>query len=111
MKLKQTLKIGQRYRVIHDVYNNLITPRIVKVAKIGVDNSFFDENDYFYDMESCMFKLQLITPKKKSKEIKSFKVLFNYSRECEKLHPKQTDEFKQWVKEVTDTINLLIKNK
>lgn len=73
MKSKQTLKVGQKYRVIKDDYNsiynkNLVIPRIVTVKDIGVEDCFFDEYDCFYDIsQKSNFKLQLITQKKEVK--------------------------------------------
>lgn len=74
MKSKQTLKIGQKYKVIKDEYNCIgaSIPRIVTVIKLGIKGCFFDENDYFYDLNSINFELQLITKKKSN---------WKYSRE------------------------------
>jgi len=59
--MKTKLKVGQQYRVIKDEYNyGLKTPRIVRVKSLGVEESFFDEKDYFYDTLSSQFELKLI---------------------------------------------------
>jgi len=53
----------------------------------------------------------LATINKPSKKIKEFETLFHYSNNFREVSFKQSDEFRQWVKQITYTINLLIKNK
>jgi len=199
MKSKQTLKVGQQYKVKNSPNCPSNNGKIVTVKKLCNDDdndSFYDENGDFYWF--IIDELQLITPKKnkmkytytrktiwqllennkmsknitpsehikiqeiqkdllaksttkkkskkewipcdcpkgggweredgsieicpkcggtewikvkKSKEIKQFTDLFYYSQKYYDLEARQSDEFRKWVKQVTDTINLLIKNK
>jgi len=61
MKSKQTLKVGQQYRVIKDCMDNFMNGRVVTVKKILNNNNFNDENNYIFSLKDD--KLQLITPK------------------------------------------------
>lgn len=91
MKSKQTLKVGQKYRVIEDSINPNKNGSIVSVSRLGSFNCFYDDNGLFFDMDND--QLQLITPKK---EVKKWK----YSREqvelwmgaYESYFPKQIRE-------------------
>jgi len=161
MKSKQTLAVGQRYRVIKDINNfkvgNILT--IKKISTIFPKTDFMDTNGYCWNikedpiqllpkkevkkwktsrikavllLEACAFhttkkgfgeiveisekdfqtfKTDLLaeqsTPKKKSKEIKEIKEI-----DLPRINTNFSSiEQYEWAKQVTDTINLLIKNK
>ena len=73
MKSKQTLKVGQKYKVIEDSQHNFKNGTIVMVNRIIIDGMFRDANEELWDL--TLDNLELITPKKKSKEIKKIDYL------------------------------------
>lgn len=97
--MKTKLKVGQQYIVIKDEYNyGLKTPRIVRVKSLGVEESFFDEKDYFYDTLSSQFELQLI--KSKTKKVNKFSTdgehfYINKQPVCEKEFLEQSKNIRE----------------
>jgi hypothetical protein len=105
MKSKQTLKVGQKYRVIKDHLNNKYDGTIVTVLKIMDKHKynylFEAENGHYFN---CLDKLQLITPKKEvKKEEINWDIDVRYEKDVVQVYtPSGKESFITWIEDIRE---------